>query len=225
MSWYSEKPHECHRLEMNLFEVGKGILDIPHLQLRWEKSEPILGSSTETHCMSGEGSGLTFLLFSDANSKVAWGGKHLAWVRRSTHQTYCQGRGLEYPAVPCSIKTAMNNSISELFILDLCAKRMKHFISLAGSGRTRRFTAATPWQSAGWVAGLRYFGPQCCSLLKSVGGLFAGASKLQHVLLSVIQGISGSYEKEFQVSAIIIQFTRRYRPGKYGMKLIQSCSF
>lgn len=132
MSWYSEKPHECHRLEMNLFEVGKGILDIPHLQLRWEKSEPILGSSRETHCMSGEGSGLTFLLFSDANSKVAWGGKHLAWVRRSTHQTYCQGRGLEYPAVPCSIKTAMNNSISELFILDLCAKRMKHFISLAG---------------------------------------------------------------------------------------------
>lgn len=70
-----------------------------------------------------------------------------------------------------------------------------------------------------------FWSPVLQSSKESVGGLFAGASKLQHVLLSVIQGISGSYEKEFQVSAIIIQFTRRYRPGKYGMKLIQSCSF
>lgn len=154
--------------ERNWIEVGEDMhgLDIPHLQLHWEESEPVLGSLRETHCPSEEGSGLIFLLLSDVSSKMTWVG-----------QTFCsdaQKHPPESPSVTCSIKAFLNNCIFFLFIPELCAGKT-NIVSHAASGRTLNSTC----DSVELGAGGSYFGPQCYSVFYRVNGrVFAGASEL-----------------------------------------------
>lgn len=137
-------------------EVGKDLhgLDIPHLQLHGEESEPIFGSSRETHCPNDEGSGLILLLLSDVSSKVT-----------RVRQTFCSDAPKhppEPPAVTCSVKAFLDNCIVLLFTLELCAGKTTP-VSHAASGRTLNSTC----DSAELRAGGSYFGPQCYSLTQS----------------------------------------------------------
>lgn len=153
---------------MNWIELGKDMhgLDIPHLQLHWEESEPSLWSLRETHRPNEEGSGLIFLLLSDVSSKMTWVG-----------QTFCrdaQNHPPGWPAVTCSVKAFPNNCVFLLFILELCTGKTNP-VSHAASGRSLNSTC----DSAELRAAGSYFGPQCYRVFYRVNGrVSAGAYEL-----------------------------------------------